>query len=124
MHTPTWMPGSFFNKIPNGMFPLKIKLIEQYAVVTGSYSGYPEIPTGSIILEINGNPIITVLGKLPQINSADAFNSYFIDAVRKVVFYQFSSPPLNVLQSHTVSMMIWLNRYLWLKIISRGTRLF
>ena len=80
MHTSTWMPGRFFNTGRENMFPLKIKLIGPYAVVTGSYNASDEIPYGSILLDINDKPIDLVLDQLRQITPGDALNPYFKDA--------------------------------------------
>lgn len=140
MHTATWMPGRFFSQQAGNMFPLRVRLIDNYLVVTGSYNENAEVPTGSIILEINGTPANTVVEQLRSMTSADALNPWFIDAqlsrrfsmfyasyfgfpgryvvtyalpgrktsatatlapaaidaVRKVVFAHFSSPPLRL----------------------------
>jgi hypothetical protein len=80
MHTATWMPGRFFNTTPGKMFPLTLTLIEQRAVVTGSYLENIEVPIGSVILEINGIPMDAIIEQLRETTSADAFNPYFIDA--------------------------------------------
>ncbi len=80
MHTATWMPGGFFNAHPENMFPLKIKLIDDQVVVTGSYRDSMEVPRGSILQEINGLPAATVIKCLRTITSADAFNPMFKDA--------------------------------------------
>jgi hypothetical protein len=80
MHTATWMPGRFFNASSENMFPLKIKLIDDYIVVTGSYNNTEEILRGSIIQEINGMSATSVIQQLRTITSADACNPYFKDA--------------------------------------------
>jgi len=80
MHTALWMPGAFFNRGSNNLFPLQVKLIDKDLVVTGSYREVLEVPVGSILLEINGRSLKSILEELRQITSADAFNPFFIDA--------------------------------------------
>lgn len=80
MHTAAWMPGDFFGQQQDNMFPLRVRLIDNYLVVTGSYNDTSEVPQGSIILEINGMPAMTVVQHLRSITSADAFNPWFRDA--------------------------------------------
>lgn len=80
MHTATWMPGRFFSQQAENMFPLQVRLIDNYLVVTGSYNDTAEVPGGSIILEINGMPATTIVERLRTIASADAFNPWFKDA--------------------------------------------
>jgi hypothetical protein len=80
MHTATWMPGYFFSSRAESMFPLKVRLIEGYLVVTGSYNESVEVPRGSIILAINNEPVNSILEQLRAITSADARNPWFVDA--------------------------------------------
>lgn len=80
MHTATWMPGSFFITKPDMLFPLQLKLIDPYVVVSGSYRDTCEVPLGSILLEINGRPMESIIDHLRDITSADALNPYFKDA--------------------------------------------
>jgi len=80
MHTATWMPGRFFSQQAENMFPLQVRLIDNYLVVTGSYNDSAEVPGGSIILEINGMPATTIVERLRTIASADALNPWFKDA--------------------------------------------
>lgn len=80
MHTATWMPGRFFSQQADNMFPLRVRLIDNYLVVTGSYNETSEVPAGSIILDINGIPANTVVEKLRSMTSADALNPWFTDA--------------------------------------------
>ena len=80
MHTATWMPGRFFNPNSENMFPLKFRLIDDMAVVTGSYNDTCEVPRGSVILEINGLQASAVIDSLRTMTSADALNPWFIDA--------------------------------------------
>jgi len=74
------MPGKFFGQQPENMFPLRVRLIDNYLVVTGSYNDSSEVPQGSIILEINGTPATTVVEHLRSMTSADACNPWFKDA--------------------------------------------
>jgi len=80
MHTATWMPGGFFSQQAENMFPLQVRLIDNYLVVTGNYNDSVEVPGGSIILEINGIPAKTIVERLRSITSADALNPWFKDA--------------------------------------------
>ncbi len=80
MHTATWMQGGFFSQQADNMFPLQVRLIDNYLVVTGSYNDSAEVPGGSIILEINGLPATTIVKHLRSITSADALNPWFKDA--------------------------------------------
>jgi hypothetical protein len=80
MHTATWMPGGFFNPNSGNMFPLKFRLIDGFAVVTGSYNDTCEIPRGSILQEINGLPLSSIIDSLRTMTSADALNPWFKDA--------------------------------------------
>ena len=80
MHTATWMPGRFFITKPDMMFPLTLKLIEEQVIVNGSYLTTNEIPVGSIISEINGKPVASIIEQFRRITSADALNPYFIEA--------------------------------------------
>ncbi len=90
MHTALWMPGEFLRTGADNLFPLQVRLIEGHLVVTGSYRDNPDVPVGSIILEINGRPAEAVMEELRKITSADAFNPYFIESQvekRFPVFY-------------------------------------
>ena len=80
MHTATWMPGRFYITKHNMMFPLTINLINNKVIVNGSYHAYNEVPRGSIIIEINKQPIENIIEELKKITSADALNPYFINA--------------------------------------------
>jgi len=80
MHTATWMPGRFFNPNSENMFPLKFRIIDGMAVVTGSYNDTCEVPRGSVLLEINGLQASSVIDSLRSMTSADALNPWFIDA--------------------------------------------
>ncbi|MBN1821262.1 MAG: hypothetical protein JW833_11120 [Prolixibacteraceae bacterium] len=80
MHTATWMPGRFFVTKPDKIFPLKLKLINGKAIVTGSYLDSEEIPRGSILQEINGESFRSILAQLRKTTSGDALNPYFINA--------------------------------------------
>ncbi|MCF8390372.1 MAG: hypothetical protein K9H12_06740 [Bacteroidales bacterium] len=79
-HTAVWMPGSYWNIDPENLFPLKIKLIEDYVVVTGSYNDTLQVPVGSIIQEINGRLMEDIIQEMRANYSADAFNIHFINS--------------------------------------------
>jgi hypothetical protein len=77
-HTAVRMPDSYWDGEVGKMFPLEVKLVEDYLVVTGSYADTTEVPIGSIILEINGQPVSGILETMKVNCSADAFNEYLI----------------------------------------------
>lgn len=79
-HTAVWMPGSYWDIDPENLFPLQIKLIEGYVVVTGKYNDALQVPEGSIILEINGRSANDIITEMRTNYSADAFNIHFIDS--------------------------------------------
>ncbi len=80
MHTAVWMPGGFWEMQPTKLFPLRVKLIEDYAVVAGSYNDTLQVPAGSIILEINERPMHEIIEEMRNNISADALNINFINS--------------------------------------------
>jgi len=89
MHTSTWLPVRYFRTKPRNMFPLTVKLIDEKLVVLGSYNDSLEVPTGSILLHINGTPVDSIIADLQLITPADAMNPYFIDSQLSHRFSQF-----------------------------------
>lgn len=79
-HTAVWMPGSFWNNGPNHLFPLQIHLIKDTVVAAGSYQDSSLVAKGSILKEINGVPINTILAEMRNNYSADAMNIHFINS--------------------------------------------
>lgn len=79
-HTAAWMPGGYWEIDPLNLFPLQFKLIDDYAVVTGSYKDSLQIPYGSIILEINRKNVKDIFNEIRVNYSADAFNMNFINS--------------------------------------------
>jgi len=79
-HTNVWMPNKYWNSNPNKLFPLKIKMMEDYAVVIGNYNNDPSIPNGSIIMEINKVPFNDIYNEMENNYAADAFNDHFIQS--------------------------------------------
>jgi hypothetical protein len=79
MHTGVWMPGGYWDMEPGNLFPLQIKLIQDYAVVSGSYIDTVQVPVGSIILKINDRSIYDIIKELRDNLSEDAFNENFIN---------------------------------------------
>ncbi|MCK4653933.1 MAG: hypothetical protein KAU01_05775 [Candidatus Cloacimonetes bacterium] len=77
-HTNLWMPDEYWNLGPGKLFPLQIKLIEGYAVVTGDYNNKSLVPVGSIVLKINDIPINDIIEEMKANYSADALNENFI----------------------------------------------
>jgi len=79
-HTAVWMPGGYWDIGPENLFPLQIKLIEDYVVVTGSFNDTIQILTGSIVQEINGRRVNKIIEEMRANYSADAFNIHFINS--------------------------------------------
>lgn len=79
-HTAVWMPGGFWDMGKENLFPLKLRLIEDYVVVEGSYNGSSIIKNGSIVKEINGVPISDIVNEMQVNYSADAMNIHFINS--------------------------------------------
>jgi hypothetical protein len=77
MHSNVWMAGSFWNTGRNNLFPLQVKLIEGYTVVSGFYNDTAQVPAGSIILEINSQPVNKILEDLSSSYSSDGLNKQF-----------------------------------------------
>ncbi len=77
MHTGIWMPNEFWELGADNLFPLQLKLIEEYAVVSGYYNDTVQVPIGSIILEINSRPINEIINNVKDSYSADAMNEQF-----------------------------------------------
>ena len=77
-HTAVWMPGDYWDSGQDRLFPLRIRIIEDRVVVTGSYGEQGQVVSGSVILEINGRPIREIIEEMATNYSADAFNPYFI----------------------------------------------
>lgn len=79
-HTAVWMPGWYWDIDPENLFPLQIRLIEEFVVVSGSYNDTAQILEGSIILDINDRPVSEIITEMRANYSADAFNIHFINA--------------------------------------------
>jgi len=79
-HTAVWMPGSYWKIDPENLFPLRLSIIENYAVVVGKYNDTLQVPVGSIVLEINNRSMNDIIKEMRDNYSADAFNINFIDA--------------------------------------------
>ena len=77
MHTSIWMSNEYWDYEPDNLFPLQIKLIEDYAVVSGSYGVSNQIPVGSIIRKINSLPINEIIVELKKSYSSDGGNEQF-----------------------------------------------
>jgi len=103
MHTALWMPGKFFNLGADNLFPLRVKLVEEDLVVTGSYRDDLEVPVGSVILKINGLPAGKIVDALRSITSADARNPYFIDTQVEKRFPMFYASVFGFPAKHTVT---------------------
>jgi hypothetical protein len=71
MHSNVWMAGSFWDYGKDNLFPLQIKIIEGYAVVSGYYNDTTQVPAGSIILEINSRSVNEIINDLMTSYSSD-----------------------------------------------------
>jgi hypothetical protein len=78
-HTNVWMPMFYWDHKPDFLFPLQIRLIGDKAVVAGGYGEAPQIPRGSVILQINGRPMEEIIAEMKVNYPADARNPYFIE---------------------------------------------
>ncbi len=85
-HTNLWMPMSYWDRKRDSMFPLRLRLLEDLVVVSGSYSGHDQVPRGSLILEINGRPVDEIISEMKASYTADVMNPHFI---RKAVERRF-----------------------------------
>lgn len=79
-HTTVWMPGGYWDLGQNNLFPLQLRFIGDYLVITGNYGDSTMIPEGSILQEINDIPITEIVEEMRVNYSADAFNIHFINA--------------------------------------------
>ena len=79
-HTAVWMSGGYWEIDPQNLFPLQIRLVGNYVVVSGTYTDEVLVPAGSIILDINGRPVSEIIEEMQTNYAADAFNIYFINA--------------------------------------------
>jgi hypothetical protein len=79
-HTAVWMPGGFWDMGKTNLFPLKIKLIEDFVVVKGNYEDSSFIKKGSILHEINGVHMSDIINEMRANYSADAMNIHFINS--------------------------------------------
>jgi hypothetical protein len=77
MHTGIWMPNEFWESGADNLFPLQLKLIEGYAVVSGYYNDTAQVPPGCIILEINSRPVKEIIDALKNSYASDAMNNQF-----------------------------------------------
>ncbi|MBS4036103.1 MAG: S41 family peptidase [Ignavibacterium sp.] len=77
MHSSIWLPGMFWESGKEKLFPLQIKLIEGFAVVSGYYSDTVQVPLGSIVLEINSYPVEKIISDLKNSYSSDGFIEQF-----------------------------------------------
>jgi len=77
MHSAVWMPDEYWDIGPENLFPLQVRLIEEYLVVTGHYGDSIQVPSGSVILKINDRPIDEIISEMLANISADAMNPQF-----------------------------------------------
>jgi hypothetical protein len=80
LHTAVWMPNGYWDMQPNNLFPLRIKLIDDQVVVSGSYRDSCQIPRGCIIHKINERDIKNIIKEMRENLYADAFNINFINS--------------------------------------------
>ena len=85
-HTTVWMPMSYWSENEDNLFPLQIRLIEDMVVVADSYTEDAQVPRGSVLLEINSQPVSDIIQEMKENYPADAMNPHFI---RKAVERRF-----------------------------------
>ncbi len=78
-HTTVWMPMYYWEQVPDHLFPLQIRLIEDRVVVAGGYGEEPQVPRGSVILQLNGRPMDEIIAEMKSNYPADAAHPYFIE---------------------------------------------
>lgn len=78
-HTNVWMPMSYWESGKDRLFPLRFRLIEGIAVVSGSYTKEEQVPRGAVLIEINGRPVDEIVREMKENYPADAMNPYFIE---------------------------------------------
>ena len=76
-HSSMWVPGAYWRVAPKNLFPLILYISGDQTYVTGSYGNTQEIPVGSEMLMINGDPVPSVIAKLAALISADGFNKSY-----------------------------------------------
>ena len=76
-HTKLWIPSDYWDTVPQRFFPLKLYFTNKKVLVKGSYHKEDEIPVGSEIISINGQPIQYIIKELKSICSSDAFINAF-----------------------------------------------
>ncbi len=77
MHSNIWMGGGFWAQDSDNFFPLRIKFIEDYTVVSDYYNDTAQVPIGSVILEINSQPIKEIINDLKKSYSSDGLIEQF-----------------------------------------------
>lgn len=81
-HSSLWLPGDYWNVAPYRLFPLRLEPVGDKLYVSGSYgdsgeaTGMP-VPSGSVILSINGEPIESIVTRLESLTSADGMNQAY-----------------------------------------------
>ena len=76
-HTSLWMPGEFWTHAGDALFPLRIRLMDGYPVVTGYYGKAGSVPVGSILTRINGREAREIVDELAALYTADWYNRNF-----------------------------------------------
>lgn len=76
-HTSLWVPSEFWNVAPERLFPVKLHWTKPNLWVEGWYGEQQDMPLGSEILTINGDPVRDVIRRLQWLTSADGFNQAY-----------------------------------------------
>jgi len=79
-HSSLWIPGDYWTVAPYRLFPLKLQPSGEKFYVTGSFADALELPTGSEIHSINGEPFEQIVQHLESLTSADGM----IQAFRRI----------------------------------------
>jgi hypothetical protein len=74
-HTSVWMPRDYWEENNTGLFPLELIFLKDGTCVKKGYDNCADIPYGSQIILINGEPIEEIIDNLKSYISADAFSN-------------------------------------------------
>ena len=70
-HTSLWIPGRYWSEAPEGLFPLRLRVKGEKALVDASCGSLSPLIPGSRIHAVNGTPVEDLLKRLESLTSAD-----------------------------------------------------
>jgi len=70
-HSSLWIPGDYWKVAPSALFPLKLLPSGDQLLVSDNLDGSKEVPVGSVLLSVNGEPIAEVAEHLESLSSSD-----------------------------------------------------